>query len=73
MHSRQHRQVPAMSRLSKIHMVIVIIVFLVLHIRAADDKEKMNKVAAAMVKRRHRAAGRTKKTRDNCGFIYLRT
>ncbi|TPX41343.1 hypothetical protein SeLEV6574_g06145, partial [Synchytrium endobioticum] len=73
MHSRQHRQVPAMSRLSKIHMVIVIIVFLVLHIRAADDKEKMNKVAAAMVKRRHRAAGRTKKTRDNHDLKYLFT
>ncbi|TPX39026.1 hypothetical protein SeLEV6574_g07452, partial [Synchytrium endobioticum] len=73
MHSRQHRQVPAMSRLSKIHMVIMIIVFLVLHIRAADDKEEMNKVAAAMVKNRHRAAGKTTKAQANCGFEHLRT
>ncbi|TPX43780.1 hypothetical protein SeLEV6574_g04864 [Synchytrium endobioticum] len=65
MHSRQHRQVPAMSRLSKIHMVIVIIVFLVLHIRAADDKEKMKKLAVDMARLRCGIATKAKGAQGN--------
>ncbi|TPX50682.1 hypothetical protein SeLEV6574_g00769 [Synchytrium endobioticum] len=71
LHSRQHRQVPTMSRLSKIHMVIVIIVFLVLHIRAADDSEKMKKLAATMVTWRITAAGKTKVAQNNHDVEYL--
>ncbi|TPX32101.1 hypothetical protein SeLEV6574_g08486, partial [Synchytrium endobioticum] len=60
MHSRRHRQVPKMSTLSKILIVILIVVFLVHRIQAADDDEytkfRMNSLSTYVRNRRVRQA-----------------
>ncbi|TPX39447.1 hypothetical protein SeLEV6574_g07205 [Synchytrium endobioticum] len=65
----QHRQVSAMSRLSKIHIAILIVVFLVHRIQAVDDseddKKEMRKLSSYLMKRRVTKITQETKTAQN--------
>ncbi|TPX34416.1 hypothetical protein SeLEV6574_g08289, partial [Synchytrium endobioticum] len=54
-----------MSRLSKIHIVILIVVFLVHCIQAADDNEIQSRLCQNLIKRRNTAAKRAKEAQDD--------
>ncbi|TPX31748.1 hypothetical protein SeLEV6574_g08515, partial [Synchytrium endobioticum] len=77
LHSRRHRQVPKMSRLSKIHIVILIVVFLVRCIQAADSeiaKKKMRKLSSYLLGRRvTRVTEKTTNAQNNHDYESLCT